>query len=185
MEPNPHIRCTEISNIDSKPQNSSSSFSSLNICCICLLCHHVIIHVITFFIGVSVGHFHPLWDQIHWNVFKYKHFFWSNTFICKCISNTNTFQMKRTNSLFFLCFLFWYTHYITSQHQLDLSHQIMNFLLITPEEHKMFKILVGMSVCIGWNNEWYMLEGWSFYRKDEICSLDLLTRCFILSFDPF
>ena len=56
----------------------------------------------------------------------------TNTF--GCISNTNTFQMKRTNSLFFLCFLFWWTQYITSQHQLDLSHQFMNFLLITPKD---------------------------------------------------
>ena len=27
------------------------------------------------------------------------------------------------------------------------------FLLITPQEHNMFKILVRMSECISWNNE--------------------------------
>ena len=41
----------------------------------------------------------------------------TNTFGCI----TNTFQMKRINSLFFLCFLFSYTHYITSQHELDMT----------------------------------------------------------------
>jgi len=92
-----------------------------------------------------------VWGQIHWNIFKYKYFWMYYKY--KYFSN------EKNKFIVFLWFLFWHTHYITSQHQLDLSHQFMNFLLITPEEHKMFKILVGMSGCISWNNEWYMLEG--------------------------
>jgi len=34
--PGVELRCTKFSNIDSKPNYSSSSLSSLNICCICL-----------------------------------------------------------------------------------------------------------------------------------------------------
>ena len=84
------------------------------------------------------------------NVFKYEYF-----------------RMYLKEQIHCFSFAFYSDTHITSQHQLDLSHQFMNFLLITPEEHKMFKILISQM------------------RKDERCSLDLLTRCFILSFDIF
>jgi len=87
--------------------------------------------------------------QIHSfiNVFKYKYF--------GCISNTNTFQMKKkTNSLFFLCFfiLIHTLHNITASTRFVTS--ILDVIKFYESKSQIFnKKIVGMSGCISWNNE--------------------------------
>ena len=90
-----------------------------------------------------------VWGQIHWNVFKYKYFSLGQIQIHSFVNlfKYNYFWMyfkykyfsnEKNKFIVFLCFLFWYTHYITSQHQLD--EERWDFLI--GFTHKMFHIIL-------------------------------------------